>query len=173
MKPLSVSSVITFIIACLLCSFSHAQSYGIFSSAVWISDCNQSNYFNTSGLIGPAGNAFANNNFGTHTRNSGTLVLRGGEVRTFKTVGASNVCGAKLHYRIYLQSGVPGPFSTIDLSNMEDCDGATNQYPSGGTCVLGNQKWSMVVDDGTTVPYAPIDLTTFTPGNYILEVYVE
>ena len=108
MKPISVSRVITIVIALLFCTFSQAQTIGISSSAVWISDCNQDNYFNTSGLIGPAGNMFSNNNFGTHTRNSGTLVLRGGEVRTFQTPGASNVCSTRLHYRVYPQASVPG-----------------------------------------------------------------
>ncbi|HWI91261.1 MAG TPA: T9SS type B sorting domain-containing protein [Flavisolibacter sp.] len=173
MKPISVSSVITFVFAFLFCSFSEAQTFGISSSAVWISDCNQSNYFNTSGLIGPAGNVFTNNNLGTHTRNSGSLIFRGGEVRTYSTVGVSNVCGAKLHYRIYAQSGAPGAFNTIDLLFMEDCDVANGQYPSGGACVLGDQKWNMVIDDGTTIPYAPVDLTTFAPGNYVLEVYYD
>jgi gliding motility-associated-like protein len=173
MKPISVSGVITFVIAFFLCSFSEAQTPGISSSAVWLSDCNQSNYFNTSGLIGPAGNVFTNSNLGTHTRNSGTLVFRGGEVRTYKTVGVSNVCGAKMHYRIYPQSGAPGAFNTIALLFEEPCDGAYNQYPSGGTCVLGDQKWNMVIDDGTTIPYAPVDLTTLTPGNYVLEVYYD
>jgi large repetitive protein len=173
MKPISVTSAITFVIAFLFCSISHAQTFGTSASAVWISDCNQDNYYNTSGLIGPAGNVFTNNNFGTHTRNSGTLVLRGGEVRTFKTIGVNNVCGAKLHYRIYSQSGVPGTFNTIDLLFMEDCDMGLNQFPSGGSCVLGDQKWNMIIDDGTTVPYAPVDLTALAPGNYILEVYYD
>src|SRR5215204_1846269 len=171
MKPISVSRVITIVIAFLLCTFSQAQTIGISSSAVWISDCNQDNYFNTAGLIGPAGNAFANNNFGTHTRYSGSLALRGAEVRTFKTPGASNVCSAHLYYRIYLQGGVPGIFNSVDLALVDDCNASTSQFTSGGSCVLGDQKWNLVVQDGTTIPYSPVDLTTMAPGNYELEVY--
>ena len=173
MKPISVSRVITIVIALLFCTFSQAQTIGISSSAVWISDCNQDNYFNTSGLIGPAGNMFSNNNFGTHTRNSGTLVLRGGEVRTFQTPGASNVCSTRLHYRVYPQASVPGPFISIDLAFEGDCNISSNQFPSGGSCAAGDKKWNLVIADGATMPYTPIDLTTLPPGNYELEIYYD
>ena len=172
MKPISLSSVITFVIAFCLCNFSYAQTIGISSSAVWITDCNQDNYFNTSGSIGPVTNVFTSSNFGVHTHSSGTLVFRGGEVRSFKTPGISNVCSAHLYYRVYSQTGTPGPFTSVDLSLMEDCD-ISGQFPSGGTCTLGDQKWKMVVADGTTVPYAPVDLTTLAAGNYTLEVYYD
>src|SRR3954465_11988035 len=121
MKPISVSSVITFIFAVIFSGVTYGQ-FGTSLSAVWISDCNQDNYFNTSGSIGPAGNNFTNTNFGTHTQNSGTFVLRGGEIRTFKTPGTANVCTARIYYRVYLQSGAPGSFIPIDLSLIEDCD---------------------------------------------------
>jgi large repetitive protein len=173
MKPISVTSAITFVIAFLFCSISHAQTFGTSASAVWISDCNQDNYYNSSGLIGPAGNVFTDNNFGTHTRNSGTLILRGGEVRTFKVPGVANVCSARMHYRIYLQSGVPGSFSIMDLPFVDNCDIPTSQFPSGGSCAAGDQKWNRVIADGTTTPYAPVDLTTFAAGNYVLEVYYD
>ncbi|MBO9684080.1 MAG: hypothetical protein J7502_15680, partial [Flavisolibacter sp.] len=105
MKPISLASVITLVVTLFFSSFAQAQSFGISASAVWISDCNQDNYFNTTGSIGPAGNVFTNASLGTHTQNSHTLILRGGEVRTFKTVGSSNVCSARMYYRIYPQSG--------------------------------------------------------------------
>jgi len=173
MKPISASRVITFVIAFLYCTFSQAQTIGISSSAVWISDCTEDNYFNTSGLIAPAGNVFSNNNFGTHTRYSGSLVLRGAEVRTFKTSDPSNVCSAHLYYRIYPQAGVPGTFSSINLSLVDDCNVSTNQFSSGGSCAAGDQKWKLIIPDGTTTPYAPVDLTTMAPGSYVLEVYFD
>src|SRR6478609_6755119 len=177
MKPISVSSVITFILSFFLSVNTQAQTFGVTSSAVWVSDCNQSNYFNTSGagptLIGPAANNFTNSNFGTHTQNSGTLVLRGGEVRSFKTPGVSNVCSARMYYRVYLQSAAPGSFNQIDLDFIDDCNVPMTQYPSGGTCVDGNQKWNHVTPNGTTIPYAPVNLTTLAPGNYVLEVYYD
>jgi large repetitive protein len=172
MKPISFSSVITFVTAFLICSFTHAQTSGISSSAVWITDCTQDDYFNTSGSIAPPANVFTNNNFGVHTKNSGSLIFRGGELRSFKTPGVSNVCAAHLFYRIYPQSATPGAFNTIDLSSMEDCDISGN-FPSGGSCVLGQQKWKMIADDGSSIPYAPVDLTTLSVGDYILEVYYD
>jgi large repetitive protein len=173
MKPISVSSVITLFLALIFSGLTYGQSFGTSASAVWISDCNQDNYFNTSGSIGPAGNVFTNSSFGTHTQNSGTLILRGGEVRTFKTPGAANVCGVRMYYRVYPQTGTPGSFNAIDLSLIEDCDVPTNQFPSGGSCSAGDQKWNIVIPDGTTTPYAPVDLTLFAAGNYTLEVYYE
>jgi gliding motility-associated-like protein len=173
MKPISLSSVITLVFTLLFSGITRGQSFGISSSAVWLSDCNQSNYFNTSGLIGPAGNVFTGTNFGTHTQNSGTLILRGGEVRTFKVPGLANVCSATLYYRIYPTSGAAGTFSSIDLPPVENCDVPTSQFPSGGTCAAGDQKWNQVIDDGTTTPYAPIDLTLLAAGNYTLEIYYE
>jgi hypothetical protein len=159
MKPISLTSVITFIIALLLSSFIQAQSFGTNASSVWISDCNQDNYFNTTGSIGPAGNVFPNSSLGTHTQNSHTLILRGGEVRTFKAVGSSNVCGVRMYYRVYLQSAAAPSFSVINLSFVNDCSVPANQFPSGGSCAAGDQKWNLVIDDGTTVPYAPVDMT--------------
>jgi large repetitive protein len=172
MKPISYSSVITFVTAFLLCTFTHAQTSGISSSAVWITNCTQDDYFNTSGSIAPPANVFSNNNFGVHTKSSGSLIFRGGELRSFRTPGVSNVCTAQLYYRIYPQSATPGAFNTIDLSSMEDCDISGN-FPSGGSCVLGEQKWKMIADDGSTIPYAPVDLTTLSVGDYILEVYYD
>ncbi|HUR09795.1 MAG TPA: hypothetical protein VM012_00405, partial [Flavitalea sp.] len=174
MKQNSISLIGAILIA-LFSSYTQAQSIGTVASAVWITDCSQSNYFNTSGtpvnLIGPAGNVFDGANLGVHTQNSGTLIFRGAQVKTFKDPVASNVCGAQIFYRVYPQSGVPGPFNSITLPFMEDCNSVTNLYPSGGSCLLGDQKWERVIPNGTTVPYAPVNLTNYVPGNYILEVF--
>ena len=124
-------------ITLLLFYCSHVQAqYGTKASAVWITDCNQSNFFNTSGnaadLIGPAGNAFDNANLGIHTQNSGTLVLFGAQVKTFKNPAPANVCGVQLFYRIYLQSGSPGAFTSVSLPFLEDCSAPS--FPiNGGT----------------------------------------
>ena len=173
MKTKYVLSVITLVFTLLFCSSLQAQTFGASASAIWISDCTQDNFFNTTGSIDPGGNVFNNTNFGSHTQNSGTLVLRGGEVRTFKTPGVANVCSVRMYYRIYPQSGAPGSFNSIDLPWVDDCNVPSSQFPSGGSCVAGDQKWSRVTPDGTTTPYAPVDLTAFTPGNYILEVYYD
>ena len=168
-------SLLGTILLVLFCNCTQAQTFGTFASAVWISDCNQSNFFNTSGSainqIGPAGNVFDNANLGVHTRNSGTLILRGAQVKTFKDPIASNVCSVRMYYRVYLQSGAPGSFTSIDLPFLEDCSGST--FPSGGPCQPGDQKWQRIIPDGATVPYAPVNLTGYAPGNYVLEVYYD
>ena len=118
MKPISLSGVITFVIAFFLTASTQAQSFGTTASAVWLTDCNQSNYFNTTGSgIGPAANVFTDANLGVHTRNSGSLILRGGEVRTSKIPGVANVCSVTMFYRVYLQSGAPGAFNSIPQDN--------------------------------------------------------
>ena len=174
MKPISLSGVITFVIAFFLTASTQAQSFGTTASAVWLTDCNQSNYFNTTGSgIGPAANVFTNANLGAHTRNSGSLILRGGEVRTSKIPGVANVCSVTMFYRVYLQSGAPGAFNSITLPLADNCDVPSLQFPSGGSCVAGDQKWNRVIANGETSPYAPVNLTSYPAGNYTLEVYYE
>jgi large repetitive protein len=162
--PISLVAAILFI---LCCNYTQAQSFGTFASAVSISDCNQSSFFNTSGnaadLVGPAGNVFDNTNFGVFTQNSGTLILHGAQVKTFKNPASSNVCNARMFYRVYLQSAVPGSFTSINLPFLEGCSAGT--FPSGGTCTAGDQKWQQIS--------SAINLTTNAPGNYVLEVYYE
>src|SRR5215203_2290797 len=103
MKPTTLPVVFTLLLSFFFGTKIHGQTFGTNSSAVWISDCNQTNFFNTSGsganLIGPAGNVFTNTNFGAHTQNSGTLILRGAEVRTFKNPAISIVCSLRMYYR--------------------------------------------------------------------------
>jgi gliding motility-associated-like protein len=174
-RKINLISFAGIILLAFFCNYTQAQSFGTKASAVWISDCNQSNFFNTSGaaadLPGPAGNVFDNTNLGAHTQNSGTLILRGAQVRTFKNPASSNVCSVRMFYRIYLQTGVPGSFTSMDIPFLEDCN--SGAFPSGGPCVAGDQKWQRVIPNGATVPYAPVNLTSYAPGNYVLEVYYE
>ncbi len=177
MKPNIRCVVLAFLFAAFFYKSSLAQNFGVNASAVWISNCEQNDFFNTSGdathLIGPAANDFNGTNLGAYTQNSGTLIIRGGEVKTFKTPGVANVCGARMYYRIYPQSGVAGAFNSIDLPVFDNCDVPGSQFPSGGSCVDGDQKWRRVIADGETIPYSPIDLTAFPIGSYTLEVYYE
>ena len=59
MNPKSLPGVITLILSIFLSVTTKAQSFGALSSAVWLTDCNQSDYYNTWGsganVIGPAG----------------------------------------------------------------------------------------------------------------------
>jgi large repetitive protein len=177
MNSRTLLSVITLLFSFFFSVTTKAQSFGINSSAAWITNCSQNDYFNTSGsgsnLIGPAGNTFNNTNLGAYTQNAETLILRGGEVRSFKIPGVANVCSAHMYYRVYLQSGAPGSFIGMDLPFTDDCNVPAGTYASGGSCVAGDQKWSRVVADGVTTPYAPVNLTALAPGNYVLEVYYD
>ncbi|MEZ4839652.1 hypothetical protein, partial [Flavobacterium sp.] len=161
-----------------LLSYSHllSQNFGTFASAVWLTDCNTSNFFNTTGeganLIGPIQNEFTNTNFGVFIQNSGSFILRGGEVKTFKNSNG-NACSVRMNYRIYLESATPGVFNTIDFPFFDNCNTAISEFPTGGPCGEGDQKWQEVLEDGQTIPYSPIDLTAFAQGNYILEVFFE
>ena len=170
--------LLCFINILFLSNIVSGQSFGTFASAVWLSDCNQSNFFNTSGApaneFGPPGNVFSDASLGVHTQNSGTLILRGAGVKTNKTPGAANVCSVRLHYRTYLQSSAPGAFNTIDLPLYSDCDVPNGQFlVGGGPCQAGDQNWQRVIPDGTTSPFSPVNLTNFAPGNYVLEVYYD
>ena len=150
-------------------------SFGSYASAVWLTNCGTSNFFNTVGsgtsIIGPVANVFPNANLGTYVQNSNSLILRGAELKTFK-VSASNVCSARLNYRVF--SGTPsGTFQVMDLPWFSNC-GVTNQFDIGsGPCNSGDQKWQRVVADGTTTPYSPVNLTAYPPGNYTIQVYYD
>ena len=177
MKPNIHCVVLAFLLSLFFSKRIEAQTFGTNASAVWITNCEQSEFFNTTGdpshLIGPSANAFTNANLGAYAQNSGSLILRGGEVKTFKTPGVANVCSVRMYYRVYLQSGVPGAFNIITLPLFDNCDVPSSQFPSGGSCVDGDQKWHRVIADGETIPYSPVDLTTFPPGTYTLEVYYD
>jgi gliding motility-associated-like protein len=144
-------------------------TFNSISTAVYIENCETTTpgeFFNITGIapngIGASANIFTGNNYGVHLQNSGSLILKGAELRSFKTV-TSNVCAANLYYRVYLTSGTPGAFSSIALPLLDDCNAGT--YPSGGVCSPNDQKWQSIE--------SAIDLTTFTPGNYSIEVYYD
>jgi large repetitive protein len=172
MKPQSVPRIIAIIIAFFTCSFSHAQNISVTASAVWMTDFSKDTVFNVTGTLGGATNIFTGNNFGVHVPNTHTLVFRGGQLTTHSTSLASDVCKARMFYRVYLQGGTPGVFSQIDFAFGEDCEFPPT-FNSGGSCGAGDQKYDFYIPDGTTDPYAPMDLTTLAVGNYIIEVYYE
>jgi len=145
-------------------------SFNSFASAVWLTNCAQSNFFNTVGsgtsIIGPIGNIFPSTYMGTYLQNSNTFILRGAEVKTFKT-NTANVCSARLNYRVYPQASVPGPFTVLDLPFFENCTAGT--FPSGGPCNVGDQKWQKVLTDAES----PLNLTAYPAGNYVIEVFYD
>src|SRR5690606_7499386 len=82
-------------------------TFNAIASAVFLENCETTTggeFFNTTGsgtdAIADPANVFPNTNYGVFVENSGNLIFRGGELRTFKT-STSNVCGANMYYRIY------------------------------------------------------------------------
>jgi gliding motility-associated-like protein len=151
--------------------------FGPYASAVWMDDCTDSGdgkFYNTTGngsdLINQEpGNTFIKD-FGVHIANSSTLILRGAEVKTYKN-GNTNVCGAKMYYRYYLDTAIPGTFTSRNLLFFSDCNTGLNQFINGGgPCVAGQQKWQCVSQSGCD---APVNLTNVPPGDYVLEVYYD
>uniref|UniRef100_UPI002629791E CUB domain-containing protein n=1 Tax=Flavobacterium sp. TaxID=239 RepID=UPI002629791E len=148
----------------------------IYASAVWMQDCTTTGdgkFFNTTGagtdLINPDGNNFAIN-YGVHVQNSATLLLRGAEIKTQKS-GSSNICDARMNYRVFPTSSTPGAFTPWNLPFYSDCNTTSGVFNvGGGTCVTGQQKWQCVSQAGCT---PPLDLTTFAPGNYTIQVYYD
>lgn len=146
------------------------SNYGTFASATMIQNCVNNQFYNTTWAnlpdqINPSGVLFEGYDYGPFFQNSNTLILRGGEVKTFKNPGA-NVCGAKLNYTIYTVGNQPvNPvFTVLDLPFKESCTVGPNSFPTGGPCFNGtDQKWAKENYN--------IDLTTLAPGNYVLEVY--
>lgn len=144
-------------------------TFNAFATAVFIDNCETTDpgdFFNITGsgtnLIAPTGNVFTNNDFGTYVQNSGNLILKGGQLKSFKTP-TSNVCGTNLFYRVYPASGTPTAFTAIALPFYDDCVGSS--FPTGGSCNTGDQKWQNIAQ--------AIDLTQNPPGNYTLEVYFD
>jgi gliding motility-associated-like protein len=150
-------------------------SFGSYASAVWLANCATSNFFNTVGsganIIGPAANIFPNTNLGTYVQNSSALQLKGAEVKTFKSA-SSNVCSARLNYRVYPQSGTPSTFQVVDLPFFDNCGSGTFTL-SGGPCNTGDQKWQKVLPNALYPTESPIDLTAYPPGNYVVQVYYD
>ena len=144
-------------------------TFNAFATAVFIDNCETTDpgeFFNITGsgldLIAPVSNVYTNNNFGTYVQNSGNLILKGAELKSFKTA-TSNVCGTNLYYRVYAAAATPGAFTSVALPFFDDCNAGS--FPSGGPCSAGDQKWQTIAQS--------IDLTQNIPGDYILEVYFD
>jgi hypothetical protein len=133
--------------------------FGAYATAIWMDDCTDlgdGKFYNTTGsgtdLVNQEpGNTFIKD-FGVHLANSSSLMLRGAEVKTFKN-GGTNVCGAKMYYRYYLNSGTGGAFTSRNLSFFSDCNTGTSEFINGGgPCALGQQKWQCVSQPGCDAP---------------------
>lgn len=149
-------------------------TFNSFATAVWIENCTNTatdgEFYNVTGigtdLIAPSTNVFPGTDLGVYVQNSGSLIFRGAELKSFKTA-TSNVCSARLNYRIYQASTAPGAFTVLNLPFFDDC--TAGSFPTGGTCNTGDQKWQEVLNDTES----PLDLTNYPPGDYIIEVFFD
>ena len=146
------------------------SNFGTFASATMIQNCVNNQFYNTTWAslpdqINPNEVLFNSYDYGPFFQNSNTLILRGGEVKTYKNPGA-NVCGAKLYYTVYTVGNQPANplFTILDLPFKESCAVGPNNFPTGGPCFNAtDQKWAKENYN--------IDLTTYPPGDYVIEVY--
>ncbi len=146
------------------------SNFGTFASATMIQNCVNNQFYNTTWAnladqINPSGILFNGYDYGPYFQNSNTLILTGGEVKTFKNSG-SNVCGAKLYYTVYTVGNQPANpvYTILDLPFKESCNVGPNNFPTGGPCFNAtDQKWAKENYN--------IDLTIYPPGDYVLEVY--
>jgi fibronectin-binding autotransporter adhesin len=138
-----------FIASALLCVSAGTgfATTGIFESYI---DLNAQFYDMQAATANPDYQGF---NLGTFSAN-GTLTFTGGEIKTFKN-GTSNVTGAELDYRIYLQSTTPPGFSTFNLPFNADLGG-------------GDQSWRTT---GSSLNVIPTGTTSRAAGVYNFEVF--
>lgn len=133
----------------MISNFASAQTSGIYESYAILSINGGSDiYFD---MQASTGNPDLNgNNLGSFIYGLNSLVVKGGENKTFKNSGCNINSGAIL-FRIYLTGSPSGSFTNIAESFISD---------DGG----GNQTWRSTT--GTTN-----NIDGLSPGSYTLEVY--
>jgi hypothetical protein len=126
----------------------YAQQTGIFQSYIVLDVNNGGNQFLAGGINSDNAPSFGGSNFGTVT----SLVLNGGELKTFKN-GGGDVFGGELNYRVYQQGNTPGAFNAVNLPFFQNLASP------------GDQVWQEV-SLGTNLLAGLTPATTF-----VLEVY--
>jgi hypothetical protein len=173
-----IKNILVLFILSITGTNSFAQ-FGLYASAAYIHINGSNSFYNNTapGLGQDIGSTnFQGTDFGIFEQNSSNLKLVGSEIKTYKGV-ADNVCSGTLYYTVYLAGSRPASpvFTAIDLGFYSDCFapacgsffGSFNLAAGGGCCSDRDQKWQNP-GNGTA---ANIDLTTFIPGVYTLEIY--
>ena len=124
-----------------------AQQADIFQTYIIYDVNGQNNAFRAGGINADNATPWRGTNLGTPT----SLVLNGGEIKTYKNNGG-DVTGAEMWYRVYEQNATPPSFSSINLPFSANLPNP------------GDQRWQQ--------PLAGINiLNGLGAGTYNLEVY--
>ncbi|MFT3793880.1 BNR-repeat neuraminidase N-terminal domain-containing protein [Flavobacterium sp.] len=130
----------------------HAQSSGIFESYAILSINGGANaYYDMQATTGNPD--FQGSNLGSFAFGTNTLVVKGGQNKTYKN-GGCDITGSTFYYRVYKTGNTPGSFVSIALpfdSNMANPGDQIWQGTSGATNLIAS----------------------LAPGSYTLEVYSE
>ncbi len=147
------------------------QAFGSYASAVYLKDSTYTGFFNTADTAGtqaisqnPYINFDTSGSLGSFPENSGSLILGGGGMKTYKNLVA-NVCLPIMYYTVYTTGERPESpvFTPITYNFYANCSGGV--FPDNSPCMLGDQQWQNIANI--------TDLTAYTPGNYTLEFYYE
>ncbi|MGK4568344.1 hypothetical protein [Flavobacterium sp. 3HN19-14] len=131
-------------------NFGSAQSSGIFESYAILSINGGANaYYDMQAST--ANPDLQGASLGTFTLGTNTLVVKGGENKTYKN-GGCNINSSNVYYRIYVTGNTPGAFTSV------------SEPFSANLANPGDQSWV-----GTSGAINLIN--NIVPGNYTLEMY--
>jgi hypothetical protein len=150
-----------------------AAGFSDFASAIYIKNCTDTRFYNTTGsgvnCINPtcATTLASGSTFGTFNQNSDGFGIRGGEIKTSQVAGG-NAASARLYYTVYLMGFRPGSpvFSSFNLPFKCGCGGGGTFTDGLGPCSPNDKKFS-------TEALSLIDLSDRAAGTYTLEIYYE
>lgn len=162
-KHLYIYLLITF---SLLSPFVTRADFGFFGSAVYIEKNGTSAFYNCFGTN--IGTQPFSGSIGTFAQNSGLLKIQGAEMKTWRDAG-SNVCEPVFNYRIYTSGSPSGSFTSENLPIFCNCTSGSFSC-GGGSCGGNDQKWQK---PGNTGSGLNVDLTSYSPGTYTIEVYYQ
>lgn len=139
-----------FILLALLPNISFSQNAGIFQTYIVINNGASDSWY-AGGINSDGAASFNGQNLGSFS-NSSTLLIKGGEIKTYKNNGG-DVTGAYLYYRVYKQGNSPGLFNELSLPFAENLS------------TPGDQKWQKIDYDVNLL--SSVNET----GNWVIEVF--
>lgn len=128
----------------------YASDAGVFQTYI-VFDTGSGNDFLAGSLNPDLANTFSARDFGTLTQSS-TLVLKGGEAKTFKNRDG-DVFGGEMFYRVYRDGATPGSYNEVSLFFNADLGNG------------GDQRWQNIALNVNLLDGIE------NSGNYTIEVY--